>query len=124
MGGQNQAVAEPPKPSAKPVSIPKSSKKSKGKINPTRFHESNGEIHFHDDVSGLKVAVPVAEAFGVWQNFENSPMADPIMFVDSKRQTQAVLSWVKSSKEVDVQIVVSKIKTGKNLKSLQTMFNG
>jgi hypothetical protein len=39
-----------------------------GKI---RIHENAGEVHFHDDKNKIKVAVPVATMFGVWEKLRD-----------------------------------------------------
>lgn len=61
MGGEREDViqaksSKSPGPAGEPETI--------GAI---RFHESTGEVHFHDDAAGLKVAVPVAEWWKAWR---------------------------------------------------------
>ncbi len=35
-----------------------------------RFHESNGEVHFHDDKNGLKVAIKVPIWHTAWESLK------------------------------------------------------
>jgi hypothetical protein len=35
-------------------------------IGSVRYHESKGQIHFHDDTNKLKVAIPVATWYKAW----------------------------------------------------------
>lgn len=51
-----------------------------------RYHESGGQVHFHDDKNGLKVAVPVATWFGAWQKMLLSLPAE-WHFADTERNT-------------------------------------
>ena len=36
-----------------------------------RFHVSGGDVHFHDDESGLKVAVPISDWYRAWELLRN-----------------------------------------------------
>lgn len=38
-----------------------------------RFHESAGQVHFHDDALKLKVAIPVADWWKAWDKLRVSP---------------------------------------------------
>jgi len=40
-------------------------------IGSLRIHENNGEIHFHDDKNGLKVAVASATMFDAWEKLSD-----------------------------------------------------
>lgn len=41
-------------------------------IGSVRYHESKGQIHFHDDKNKLKVAVPVAVWYKAWNSLLSS----------------------------------------------------
>ena len=36
-----------------------------------RFHESAGQVHFHDDAAKLKTAIPVAEWWKAWEKLRS-----------------------------------------------------
>jgi len=51
-----------------------------------RYHESGGEVHFHDDANHLKVAVPAATWMAAFQKMQaNLPSSR--QFVDPVRKT-------------------------------------
>lgn len=54
-----------------------------------RYHEKDGEIHFHDDTSGMKVAVPS----GVWfQQYQSLMKEVPSSFSYADTKNRAVLN--------------------------------
>lgn len=75
--------------------VTQKSKKSDGKtetVGTVRFHESGGEVHFHDDANNLKVAIPVATWFNLWaklnqQGLKGKKKKAKMSFTDSKHKT-------------------------------------
>lgn len=65
MGGTNQATAPAPSGTAKPAV----SQSQRTSYNPVRFHENQGEVHFHDDKAGLKCAIETAAFFGEYHKW-------------------------------------------------------
>lgn len=63
MGGEREDVIE---------SKPAKSKAKAQDIGNIRFHENNGEVHFHDDANNLKVAIPVAEWWQAWRRLRQN----------------------------------------------------
>lgn len=53
-------------------------------IGQVRYHEKDGEIHFHDDGNQLKVAIPVDKWFAAWQKIESG---EPVCLMDAERKT-------------------------------------
>jgi len=77
MGGDKETIAIQTKTTTRGET------KECGKI---RYHENSGEVHFHDDDNGLKVAIPS----GVWYNmFLNLVKQVPheISYPDTKNKT-------------------------------------
>jgi hypothetical protein len=60
-------------------------------IGNVRYHENNGEIHFHDDTNNLKVAIPVAKWFSAWQKLESG---EGCCLFDTERQTYLTVETV------------------------------
>lgn len=60
-----------------------------------RFHESAGQVHFHDDALGLKAAIPVAEWWKAWEKLKVGPF-----------------HWVWSDAAHDTILTVETILTG------------
>lgn len=91
-------------------------------IGDVRYHENKGEIHFHDDKNGLKVALPVAKWFSAWQKIESG---DPVYLMDSERQTclsvEAVLVPPKGGKPatMDLAMSIQKVELSDDFKKLQ-----
>ena len=99
MGGKNQQTVEnppvesPPRtPNPRPTPKPRSSDipPASGTSRKIRWHESGGEVHFHDDERGLKVAIPVATVWDEWQRFKKEKK--PIRFEDQVNNTCAIIT--------------------------------
>jgi hypothetical protein len=62
---------------------------TKGKthtIGTVRYHEEDHQIHFHDDVNGLKVTIPAAQWLQAYQEMETHLPARK-HFLDPQRKT-------------------------------------
>jgi len=68
MGGQNETVMP-----AKTVETTPGATKTVGKV---RYHINGAEVHFHDDDSGIKISVPVADWFAGWQDLESGKVQE------------------------------------------------
>lgn len=77
MGGERETVAE------QRVETPTGETEVIGSV---RYHESKGQIHFHDDANNLKVAIPVATWFRGWQHLLTGVPSE-WNFVDVERNT-------------------------------------
>ena len=59
------------------------------RVGNVRIHESGGQVHFHDDKNGLKVAVPAHEFWDAW----NSLLGDgKRTFIDPDKSTVLYLT--------------------------------
>jgi len=77
-----------------------------------RYHESGGKIHFHFDDEGLKVEVPVAEWWGIWQQLKNMRISE-WTFMDHGRGTLLhVSAGLDEGGKFDVCPTVRKVTTG------------
>ena len=74
MGGTNETTA-------KQKTVTKGKTEVVGSV---RYHENDGEIHFHDDRNKMKVAVPVATWMEAWQKLERG---EEITLFDAERDT-------------------------------------
>ena len=114
MGGSNQGTAPP---AASPQSAGGSG--SSG----IRCHESNGEVHFHDDAAGLKVAVPVATFHNMWNDLTSGKKSEAF-YADDSQKTRVVLETVKGNKgEHDIRITVDQA-SGATYKILEKIASG
>jgi hypothetical protein len=78
MGGERETVSPQ-------TVVEKGETKVVGKV---RYHEQSGEIHFHDDDNGLKVAIPSAAWMAAFQVMEQTlPAKTSRQFVDPQRGT-------------------------------------
>ena len=55
-------------------------------IGSVRYHTSKGEVHFHDDTRGMKVAIPVGQFAKAWQTLM-SECPNHWNYVDTVNQT-------------------------------------
>lgn len=72
-------------------------------VGTVRFHENKGEIHFHDDKKGLKVAVPVARWFSAWQKLVQNPDEE---FVYADSDNQSILTVKVQKKKSGTSVVL------------------
>jgi hypothetical protein len=84
--------------------------------NRIRIHESGGEVHFHDDTTKLKAAVPVSEWFRAWQKLSSQPQRQ--QFFDPKNNTTLVVETRFDNGAVDAVITLSQMTTGTNFSEL------
>jgi hypothetical protein len=80
------------------------------KIGNLRIHENAGEVHFHDDQNKLKVAVPVAAMYDIWEKLRDGRKK---RFKHRDLTNRAVLQMKvirKKNKPIDLQMVVTPMK--------------
>jgi hypothetical protein len=100
------------------ISQSKSVDKLGGKIGKKlRFHESNGEAHFHDDENNLKVAVPVATWFSAWQKL-STEMGD-WSYIDAGQGTILNISVFQKKDKVRTNINIQTVETDDVYSKLQ-----
>jgi hypothetical protein len=114
MGGKNEKTIET-KVSAAPGKAT-----TIGKL---RIHENKGEVHFHDDDNGLKVAVPSAMFWRAWNNNVN---LNSIQFFDSERETLCTIRFCvkNSAQDVDAEIILTKTSVNDSFKKLNDFAMG
>lgn len=73
MGGLREDTIEAPAKTKKGGSTSPSATQPSGTTS-LRFHEDpdTGQVHFHDDANGLKVGMPVATWYSLWQRMRHS----------------------------------------------------
>lgn len=109
MGGMNEKTIDTPRQTATPGKAT-----SFGKI---RVHENQGEVHFHDDEKGLKVAVPAATFWKAWQGNVN---LNSLTFFDSERNTICNIRFriANSGQDVEAEVVLTKTAVNDTFKKL------
>ena len=119
MGGERETVAEQRKRDRK-TGKPE-------KVGSVRFHESGGEIHFHDDNNKLKVAIPSGVWHEAWERlssgrqkrFEYADVLEKsrlVVKIDSEKKDK--------SKALEAFIKISPIELGSTFESLQKFTAG
>lgn len=105
----------------------RSTKKDGAVVGSVRFHENAGEVHFHDDDNGLKVAVPTGRWHKLWDSFASGEQKK-FTFVDVERKTRLVVKrrFAKGlvPKAVNVFISIEEIGFSDEFKALQKFTNG
>jgi len=74
-----------------------------------RFHESGGEVHFHDDSDKrLKCAIPVAEWFSAWNKLKSLQIQN-WQYLDQKRGTLLKVTVGKADDgKLDASVTLTK----------------
>lgn len=112
MGGERETT----------VCASKATNKDTTVLGDIRIHEAKGEIHFHADSSGLKVAVPCGVWFQAWTRLMNQ--GGIFNYIDSKRGTIIQVNAVVDDAKIDAEISVNKIEIGETFKALQEFTTG
>lgn len=110
MGGTNEKVIE-------------TARQGETTIGKIRIHESAGEVHFHDGVANLKVAVPAGKFWGAWSG---NARLKPITFYDSNRGTCAGIKFHTdpTSAKVSAAIHISKVELDPTFRQLNDFAMG
>jgi hypothetical protein len=82
-----------------------------------RIHESDGDVHFHDDSSKLKVAVPCGVWFSAWLKL--MVYGGNFSYIDTDRGAMVQVNVVTHDAVVDVETFVEKIEVGDTFKAMQ-----
>ena len=121
MGGEREKVI--------PASSSKTITASSPKIitaNDVRIHESGGSVHLHDDKTGLKVEVPVADFWKEWQRRRSDFRM--VSFVDRNLGTIAIIDPIldRSSRpwKVAVEVKIGKVDVTDSFRDLDDFCAG
>jgi hypothetical protein len=88
MGGKNEATV-PKVPAASTTPRPDTTLTDK-----VRMHESNGEVHLHDDKHQIKVAIPAVTYWDKWNRFKQNPRGGPVRFEDGVNNSCAIITAI------------------------------
>lgn len=77
------------------------------KIGSLRIHENAGEVHFHDDKRNLKVAVPCATMYDVWEKLRDGRKKKFKHRDLTNRTTLRIKVVREKNKPVDLQMLVA-----------------
>lgn len=92
-----------------------------------RVHESNREVHFHDDANNLKVAVPTATWFDAWSRL-SSGQRKKWKYVDTEEGTQLKINMNIATgadvAELSPNLKVEEIQFSPTFKQLQSFTHG
>jgi hypothetical protein len=105
MGGEREVVVEK-----------KASSKSSTDLGGLRIHESQGEVHFHDDKSKLKAAVPVATWWRAWDKLRSEPGI--WHYIDSKLNSQLTVETKIEKSVFEVVVSLNAASAGPNYDKL------
>lgn len=83
-----------------------------------RFHESAGQVHFHDDALGLKAAVPVADWWKAWDKLRT--MLSKWEYVDTTNDTVLTVETHMAGEPpgIEASITLTRGIFGTNFKAL------
>lgn len=86
-------------------------------IGSLRIHESSGEVHFHNDQQGTKVAVPSATMFDAWEKLSDG-RRKKFRYVDRSNGTELRVEIIKVKRKkraslTDAFFEVRRLKKGK-----------
>lgn len=108
MGGDREFLSEPAAPSKGDT--------REQRVGNLRIHENKGEVHFHDDKTHLKCAIPVATYFRAFDEARHTGFSKPIEFIDHDNKTQVRIERDPSKPdEVEISATVSPVNVGANL---------
>lgn len=110
MGGEREVQVE----KKKDIKL-KSSDESIGNF---RIHESNGEVHFHDDTNKFKAAIPVSAWWRVWEKLRNEPGS--WSWIDPVNKTKLTVETAIDHDVFDVKISVCKAVVSSNYDKINT----
>jgi hypothetical protein len=116
MGGEREATIE---------TRPSKTKENSGKFGKLRFHENLGEIHFHDDAAGIKVAIPVALWSAAWEKL-SSGQIKKFNYYDTSNASQidVRIRRKKRTSIIEAMVEVSKLNFGAEFNALQKFTKG
>lgn len=82
-----------------------------------RIHENNGEVHFHDDKKGLKVAVPVDTMYAAWDRLADG-RDTKFKYRDTANGTELRMRVIsRKDSPIDLNVEVRKLKRKSSAKS-------
>lgn len=90
-----------------------------------RIHESGGEVHFHDDAAGRKVAVPVAVWFERYEALLSGAV-DSVRCIDPVNDTVLSVSFhVRRKKRLaDLRIEIDDVSMSQTFRALHKFTGG
>ena len=90
----------------------KSKSDTTSKIGDIRIHQSGGEAHFHDDTNKLKVAMPIATWWKIWDQLRND--ACKRSWPDPVNKTTLLLETTLDQNKWDVTISITQSAVSKD----------
>lgn len=76
------------------------------------------EVHFHHDVQGIKVYVPVAEWHNAWARLAHSPIGN-YEYVDAVNRSRLKITTKTVNGEIEADIEVARLGYGPTMKALE-----
>lgn len=107
MGGERETTVCASKATSKDTTV----------LGDIRIHEAKGEVHFHADSSGLKVAVPCGVWFQAWTRLMNE--GGIFNYIDPKRNTIIQVDTIVDGAKIDAKVSINTIEIGDTFKALQ-----
>lgn len=96
-----------------------------------RYHENQGEIHFHDDANKLKVAMPTGTWFTNFQQLMNSTPSS-VRYTDTKNGATIKIATVfkkakknkKKKARVELEMFLEPVMVSADIEALQKFTEG
>ncbi len=116
MGGEREDVVEAKKKATKGGGT-----ETVGKI---RFHETKGEVHFHDDAAKLKCAVPSVHWYEMWGKLTTGEI-DMLSHIDTDNATRLDVTIItRPDGKLDCALAVSPAKFTAEFQKVQKFTEG
>jgi hypothetical protein len=125
MGGERETFLEGEKSSG---GAPAGTAGSVGQVSGARLriHENQGQIHFHDDVANMKVAVPVSVWWKAWQELQQPGHHWEYVDIDNKTCLSIETKIIQTGDvlTIDSAITVRRLGIGTNYNDLAKFTKG
>jgi hypothetical protein len=105
MGGERETV------------IAQKSSKDDIVLGSIRIHENKGEVHFHDDERGIKVAIPVSAWYSAWTSISSGKQSK-FKFIDTTNKTQLSMKCKNIDGYVTLKATVDSIEFDSQFEAL------
>lgn len=119
MGGERETIAPQTKQTRSGLGLER--------CGTVRYHESKGEVHFHDDTNSLKVAIPSGEWYALYRELSLQTPSS-VSFVDHKNQTafhaSTFMKKKKKTAKVELEMYIEPVTISSDLAALKRFTEG
>lgn len=118
MGGTNEKVVTPPA-AGKSINL--------GASSSFRIHESNGEVHLHDDAQNKKFACPVADFYSWWKEGRARAFSPALVMTgnDGKgNHINAKFDKIVDNGKIEIAVTFESVKFGDSVNLIDSFVAG